>query len=29
MIRELLAEESELEGDPLQALWRVTLGALA
>src|ERR1035437_2173483 len=29
MIRELLAEESEIEGDQLQALWRVTLGALA
>jgi nucleoside-diphosphate kinase len=29
MIRELLAEESEIEGDRLQALWRVTLGALA
>jgi nucleoside-diphosphate kinase len=28
-IRELLAEESEIEGEPLQALWRITLGALA
>jgi hypothetical protein len=28
MIRELLAEESEIEGDRLQALWRITLGAL-
>ena len=29
MIRELLAEESEIHGDQLQALWRITLGALA
>ncbi len=29
MIRELLAEESAIEGDQLQALWRITLGALA
>ena len=29
MFRELLAEESEIEGDRLQALWRITLGALA
>jgi len=29
MIRELLAEESSIEGDQLQALWRITLGALA
>ena len=28
-IRELLAEESEIDGERLQALWRVTLGALA
>jgi hypothetical protein len=28
-IRELLAEESEIEGEQLQALWRITLGALA
>ncbi len=28
-IRELLAEESDLEGAELEALWRVTLGALA
>jgi nucleoside-diphosphate kinase len=28
MIRELLAEESELEGDELDALGRITLGAL-
>jgi nucleoside-diphosphate kinase len=28
-IRELLAEESEIEGDQLQALWRIILGALA
>ena len=27
-IRELLAEESELQGDQLEALWRITLGAL-
>jgi nucleoside-diphosphate kinase len=29
MIRELLAEECQLEGDDLEALWRITLGALA
>ena len=29
MIRELLAEETEIEGDKLQALWRITIGALA
>jgi nucleoside diphosphate kinase len=29
MIRELLAEESAIDGDQLQALWRITLGALA
>jgi nucleoside-diphosphate kinase len=29
MIRELLTEESEIDGDRLQALWRITLGALA
>ena len=28
-IRELLAEESDLEGAKLEALWRITLGALA
>jgi nucleoside-diphosphate kinase len=28
-IRELLAEESEIEGERLEALWRITLGALA
>lgn len=28
-IRELLTEESELEGQRLEALWRITLGALA
>lgn len=28
-IRELLAEESAIEGDQLEALWRITLGALA
>jgi nucleoside-diphosphate kinase len=28
-IRELLAEESDLEGAQLEALWRITLGALA
>jgi nucleoside-diphosphate kinase len=28
-IRELLTEESEIEGDRLAALWRITLGALA
>jgi hypothetical protein len=28
MIRELLAEESELEGEQLDALQRITLGAL-
>ena len=29
MIRELVAEECELEGKKLEALWRITLGALA
>ncbi len=29
MIRELLAEESALEGPQLEALWRIILGALA
>jgi nucleoside diphosphate kinase len=29
MIRELLAEESEVEGPQLEALWRIILGALA
>jgi len=29
MIRDLLAEETEIDGDQLSALWRVTLGALA
>jgi len=29
MMRELLAEESDLEGEPLEAFWRITLGALA
>ncbi|OLD25255.1 MAG: hypothetical protein AUJ02_05670 [Chloroflexi bacterium 13_1_40CM_3_65_12] len=29
MMRELLAEESDLEGEPLEAMWRITLGALA
>ena len=29
MIRELLAEESDLEGPRLEALWRIILGALA
>jgi nucleoside-diphosphate kinase len=28
-MRELLAEESEIDGERLQSLWRVTLGALA
>ncbi len=28
-IRELLAEESDLDGPELEALWRITLGALA
>ena len=28
-IRELLAEESDIEGAELEALWRITLGALA
>ena len=28
-IRELIAEESEIDGDQLQALWRIILGALA
>jgi hypothetical protein len=29
MMRELMAEESEIEGAKLEALWRITLGALA
>jgi nucleoside-diphosphate kinase len=29
MIRELLSEETAIDGDQLEALWRVTLGALA
>jgi nucleoside-diphosphate kinase len=29
VVRELLAEESEIDGDRLQALWRIILGALA
>jgi nucleoside-diphosphate kinase len=29
MIRELLAEETDIDGDQMQALWRITLGALA
>ena len=29
MIRELVAEESELDGAKLEALWRITLGALS
>jgi nucleoside diphosphate kinase len=29
MMRELLAEESDLEGEPLEAFWRIILGALA
>jgi nucleoside-diphosphate kinase len=29
MMRELLAEESEIDGEQLEALWRITLGALA
>ncbi|HXC78413.1 MAG TPA: nucleoside-diphosphate kinase [Candidatus Acidoferrum sp.] len=29
MIRELLAEETAIDGDQLSALWRITLGALA
>jgi len=29
VIRELVAEESEIDGEQLQALWRITLGALA
>jgi hypothetical protein len=29
MIRELLAEESAVEGPQLEALWRIILGALA
>ena len=29
MIRELVAEETDLEGAELEALWRVTLGALS
>lgn len=28
-IRELITEESEIEGQKLEALWRITLGALA
>jgi nucleoside-diphosphate kinase len=28
-IRELIAEESDIDGERLQALWRITLGALA
>ena len=29
MMRELIAEESDIEGAQLEALWRITLGALA
>jgi nucleoside-diphosphate kinase len=29
MIRELLAEETEIDGNKLHALWRITIGALA
>ena len=29
LIRQLLAEESDLEGTQLEALWRITLGALS
>jgi hypothetical protein len=29
VIRELLAEESDVDGERLQALWRIILGALA
>jgi len=29
MFRELIAEESDVEGQRLEALWRITLGALA
>ena len=29
MIRDLVREESELEGEKLEALWRITLGALS
>ena len=29
MIRELLAEECELDGEKLQAIYRTTLGALS
>jgi hypothetical protein len=29
MFRELIAEESDVEGARLEALWRITLGALA
>lgn len=29
LIRELIADEGELEGDRLQAMWRITLGALS
>jgi hypothetical protein len=29
MIRELIAQETELDGLQLEALWRITLGALS
>jgi len=29
MMRELLTEETDLQGDKLEALWRITLGALS
>jgi hypothetical protein len=29
MMRELLAEEADLQGRQLEALWRITLGALS
>jgi nucleoside diphosphate kinase len=29
MVRQLLSEESDLDGDELEALWRITLGALS
>jgi nucleoside-diphosphate kinase len=29
LMRELIAEETEIDGEQLQALWRITLGALA
>jgi hypothetical protein len=29
MFRELIAEESDVDGPRLEALWRITLGALA